>query len=516
MTAAIRIENLRVEYALKRGSRVAVDGIDLTVEPGETVAIVGESGSGKSTLSRALLGITPPNARVSADVLEVAGVSVHESSTDWDAVRGHKVGYIPQDPGVSLNPMLTIGKHFAETYAALRTTLPKQSHRDYAIEALERVGLSEPERRLDQRPGELSGGMRQRVLIALALVGSPAVLVADEPTSALDVTVQRRVLDLLGEAQQATGTGLLLITHDLAVALDRADRVVVMQAGKVVETGTRDEILHSSQHPYTRRLLRDSLRVIDVERTPVESDETAIRIAGIEKSFGKHEVLSGIDLEVRRGTTLGLIGESGSGKSTLARIVTGLERPSGGTVDVSATGGVQFVHQNPFTSLDPRWSIERIVAEPLAIKRVNRRERLAAAKEALVSVGLGEEFVGRKPAELSGGQRQRVAIARAVASGAQTIVLDEAVSALDVTVQSQILSLLVKLQKERNLTYLFITHDLSVVEAFADAVAVIDGGTIVEHAPTREVFDTRASASARALLEAIPGRQIRDDVRSAA
>lgn len=506
MTAAIRIENLRVAYTLKRGSRVAVDGIDLTVEPGETVAIVGESGSGKSTLSRALLGITSPNALVEADVLEIAG----------EGVGGRGVGYIPQDPGVSLNPMLTIGKHFAETYTALRPTLPKASHRDYAIEALERVGLSEPRRRLDQRPGELSGGMRQRVLIALALVGNPDVLVADEPTSALDVTVQRRVLDLLGQMQEATGTALLLITHDLAVALDRADRIVVMQAGSIVEEGTRDEILHASQHPYTRRLLRDSLRVIDIERTPVESEDVAISIAGVTKSFGKHEVLSGIDLEVRRGTTLGLIGESGSGKSTLARIVTGLERASGGTVDASAAGGVQFVHQNPFTSLDPRWSIEKIVAEPLAIKRVRRRDRLAAAKDALAAVGLGDEFLGRGPAELSGGQRQRVAIARAVASGAQTIVLDEAVSALDVTVQSQILTLLVQLQKERGLTYLFITHDLSVVEAFADAVAVIDGGTIVEHAPTRAVFDAPASTSARALLEAIPGRQIRDDVRSAA
>ena len=500
---AIRIENLHVEYALKRTTRVAVDGIDLTVAPGETVAVVGESGSGKSTLSRALLGITPPNARVRADLLEIGGGS-------------NRAGYIPQDPGVSLNPMLSIAGHFAETFAALRPTLPGGSYRDYTIEALERVGISEPQRRIDQRPGELSGGMRQRVLIALALVGNPEVLIADEPTSALDVTVQRRVLDLLSEAQEATGTALLLITHDLAVALERADRIAVMQAGKIIEVGTRDEILHASQHPYTRRLLRDSLRVIDIERTPIDSDEVAVSIDGITKSFGKHQVLHGVDLEVRRGTTLALIGESGSGKSTLARIVTGLEAPSGGTVDVSAANGVQFVHQNPFTSLDPRWSIERIVAEPLAIKRVGKRERTASATSALSAVGLGDEFLGRKPGELSGGQRQRVAIARAVASGAQTIVLDEAVSALDVTVQSQILSLLVQLQKERNLTYLFITHDLSVVEAFADAVAVIDGGAIVEHAPTRDVFDSPASASARALLEAIPGRQIRDDVRSAA
>ena len=530
---AARIRGLRVAYRTRRGSVQALQGVDVTVRRGETVAVVGESGSGKSTLTHALLGITPGNATVSADTLDIAGASVLQASdSQWEKIRGHRVGYIPQDPGVALNPLLSIGAHFAETFAVLRPHLPAASHADYAIEALERVGLSEPERRLRQRPWMLSGGMRQRVLIALALVGAPDLIIADEPTSALDVTIQRKVLDLIDEVRQTSGSGLLLITHDLAVALDRADRIVVMHGGEIVEQGTRDEILHSAAHEYTRQLLRDSLRVVEVDRTDHQiGDSEAIAVAGVTKSFGKaadrQRVLQQIDLIARSGETLALIGESGSGKSTLARIVMGLERADDGEVRVSGTprassrardlaGRIQFVHQNPFTSLDPRWSVERIVTEPLAAaRRVSRRERARAAADALEQVGLGSEFATRRPGELSGGQRQRVAIARALASGADVIVLDEAVSALDVTVQSQILTLLARLQREHGLTYLFITHDLAVVEAFADRVAVIADGRIVELNDTAAVFESPESDEARALLEAIPGRDLRSE-RSAA
>ncbi len=538
-TSVLDIRNLSVAYRSRgrSGQDVhAVVGVDLTVAPGETVAVVGESGSGKSTIAAAVLGLLPGSGTVTGGSIEVAGHPVvGASERELQAVRGRVVALVPQDPNVSLNPTLRIGSQVAEAVRR-RPDVDSRAVDAEVIAALEAAGLDEPELRARQYPHELSGGMRQRVLIAAALAGSPRLLIADEPTSALDVTVQKRILDHLEALVADRGISMLLITHDLGVAADRADRVLVMQAGRIVEQGPPDTILVAPQHPYTRALLAAAPGLGDHGRvvpryTQVPPAPEILRVDNLVKDFrvpraaggaASLRALDDVSFSVRAGQTLALVGESGSGKTTALRIALGLEKPTAGRVlfegeDITDHGWrqmrplrrrFQLVHQNPFSSLDPKFTVLQTITEPLVSfgvgDRTTRRER---AGELLDQVDLPRDHLERRPAELSGGQRQRVAIARALALRPDLILLDEPVSALDVRVQEQILRLLVGLQHELGVSYLFISHDLAVVAQVSHHVAVLRRGQVVEQGSTASVFDRPDSEYTRDLLDAIAGQR---------
>ncbi|ALN72490.1 ABC transporter ATP-binding protein [Aureimonas sp. AU20] len=521
----LRIENLTVSY----DGRPTVRDVGLSIAPGEVVALVGESGSGKTTTAQAVMGLLPANGRIEAGRILLNG----EDIARWPdrrlaAIRGRVVSLVPQDPGSSLDPMQTIGAQLTEIFR-LHGRRDKAANREEALALLARVGLSEPELRFRQYPHELSGGMKQRVLIAIALALKPALVIADEPTSALDVTVQKRILDLIGDLSRENGTAVLLVTHDLAVAADRADRIVVMRGGRIEEEGPARTLLAEPRQAYTKRLLNDA-PVFSPSRRPLPAParhaDPAIVVDGLVHAFGGAKTglpaVDGVSFSVARGTTHALVGESGSGKTTTGRAVAGFLKPTAGRVtvegeDVTRLSGqrlrqfrrrIQLVYQNPFASLDPRQSVEGIVEEPLLnfepIEKAERRRRVAATLE---RVHLPFELAARRPAALSGGQRQRVAIARALILSPSILVLDEAVSALDVTVQAQILSLLGELQRDLGLTYLFISHDLAVVRAIADSVSVMKAGRIVEAGPVEAVFRHPSERYTRQLVEAIPGRR---------
>lgn len=512
--------SLRVGY----GDTVALDGVDVAVRAGEKLAIVGESGSGKSTLALAALGLLPTSARILGGELELAGENVTRASERaLRRLRGRHVGLVPQDPTVSLNPTLRIGPQVAE---AVRRSGVRD--RGGVLEGVHRAlldaGLDAPELRARQFPHELSGGMRQRVLIAIALAGSPRLLVADEPTSALDVTVQRRILDELERVVDEHGLGLVLITHDIGVATDRADRLVVLRHGRVVEEGATSALLRAPSAEYTRELLLAAPGREVPSPRPDASAPELLRLSGVRKRFrlpggGVQSALDGVDLAVRAGQTTALVGESGSGKSTLLRVALGLERSDAGEVRFAGelfgqgAGGVralrrrvQLVQQSPWSSLDPRWPIERSIAEPLRSFGVgDRAARAARVRELAELVALPTALLSRRPAELSGGQRQRVAIARALAIKPELLLLDEPVSALDVSVQEQVLLLLERLQRELGVAYLFVSHDLGVVRRLAHEVVVLRRGEVVESGPAERVFAAPASEYTRELLEAVPG-----------
>jgi len=533
----LQLDDLVVEYrgSGRRAGHRAVDGVSLSVAPGEFVALVGESGSGKSTLVQGALGLLPAAARIERGAIAYSGVDVTRwSEGRLSRIRGSYVGFIPQDPGTSLNPTKRIGRQVIEAVRFTeRSRRSAAEHREAAHVALREAGLENTERLFEQFPHELSGGMKQRVLIAIALAGQPRIIIADEPTSALDVTVQRRILDHLQGLRERLGIGVLLVTHDLGVALDRADRVLVMQQGELVEQGSVDAVLRDPRHEYTRRLLEAAPashagRLEPVgPRLPV--DGVALRADALSKRYalrggGEVVALDGAGLELRAGTTHAIVGESGAGKSTLAAILAGFGTPDTGSVHVGGRETthlrrgalrelrreLQFVFQNPYASLDPRWTVERIVAEPLRAfglvqGRAAQRERVL---ELLDAVALDAAHLRRTPAELSGGQRQRVAIARALALRPKVLVLDEAVSALDVSVQAQILKLLVDLQAELGLSYVFVTHDLGVVRLIADDVTVMRGGRIAESGPAEQVLEAPRDAYTRVLLDAVPGTRL--------
>ncbi|MYM18611.1 dipeptide ABC transporter ATP-binding protein [Brevibacterium sp. 5221] len=507
----------------------AVDGAALTARPGRTVALVGESGSGKSSLAAAAAGLSVPGARVRAAVHTVGGVDMRGAGQRaWRAVHGSVLGFVPQDAGTGLNPVRSVAGQLAHT---LRTRgARRREAAERAAEALAGVGL-EPRLHGRRRPHELSGGQRQRILLALALAGEPRLVIADEPTSALDVTVQRQVLDLLAERTARAGAALVLITHDLGVAADRADDVLVMSGGRIVEAGTAAQVLESPREPYTRRLLAaapglDAPRLIAAPRGgPAQPQEPPVlRAAGLVRDFahggGSVRAVDGVSLELPRGRTLGIVGESGSGKSTTARLLVGLEPADAGEIELlgaPVTGRraeavrlarrVRFVHQDPSASLDPRRSAGDSIAEPLAGFGIGTRaERPARVRALLERVALPADAARRRPGELSGGQRQRVAIARALAVDPEVVVLDEPVSALDVSVQAQILELLAGLQRELGLSYVFISHDLAVVRQIAHDVLVMAQGRVVDAGPTEEVFAAPTAPTTRALLAAVPGR----------
>ena len=525
---------LRVAYRDRSGLRTVVHDIDFEVRAGEVVALVGESGSGKSSTAQALIGLLPEGGLLQQGTVRLNG----ENIAGWpqrrlDGIRGSVISLVPQDPGNSLNPVRTIGEQVAEILT-VHGRASGAAARAKAVELLKRVGLSQPELRAKQYPHELSGGMRQRVLIAIAIALKPSLIIADEPTSALDVTVQRHILDLIDDLRREYGTAVLLVTHDLGIAADRSDRLIVLQHGRIQEQGRTADILRNPQSSYTRRLLADAPSLnARPKRSPPHASVSAapaddiIVVDRLVQDFGtgsdsSFRAVDDVSFRVRRGSTHAIVGESGSGKTTTIRIVSAFQRPTSGQVvidglDLSSLRGetlrlfrkkIQLVYQNPYGSLDPRQTIERIVEEPLLnFERLPRRERLAKVAATLEKVRLPTDLLQRRPHALSGGQRQRVAIARALVLDPQILVLDEAVSALDVTVQAQILDLLDELQRELGLTYLFVSHDLAVVRQIADTVSVLNGGLLVETGGVEDVFSNPKSPYTRELIDAVPGKK---------
>jgi len=541
----LSIRDLQVRYRTRRGDVDAVRGVSLDVEAGSVTALVGESGSGKSTVAQAAIGLLASNGFVSGGSIRLSertdGVTdlVGLPERRWRNLRGRCIALIPQDPGNSLNPVATIGWSVGEALRIHGWT-DRTKIRARVLDLLERVGIDDPEARARQYPHELSGGMRQRVLIAAALALRPELIIADEPTSALDVTVQRTVLDLLDEIRTETGTGILFITHDLAVAADRSDALVVMRRGHVEESGPTAEVLAAPGSAYTRTLLADApslARVVEraAPAAPTLAADPLVEVAGLTQEFprpGRSPLVAVDDVSftVARGTTHAIVGESGSGKTTTGRSIAGFHRPTAGRIDVAGTEvttlagrrarrafhrTTQLVYQNPYASLDPRQSIAEILTEPLRNYGIgSRAERADRASHHLELVALDPDIATRRPRELSGGQRQRVAIARALIVEPELVVLDEAVSALDVTVQAQILRLLARLQADLGLTYVFISHDLAVVRQVADTVSVLQRGRQVEHGPAARVFDDPQHEYTRQLLAAIPGASLRAHLSS--
>ncbi|MDX3107987.1 ABC transporter ATP-binding protein [Nonomuraea angiospora] len=529
MTPLLEIRDLSVAFRTRRQDVTVVKGVSMEVLPGQTVAVVGESGSGKSTTAAAVNRLLPDNGRVTGGRILFDGRDLTAlSGREMRAIRGAGIGLVPQDPMSNLNPLMRVGDQIAEALEVHGVATGKAA-RSRVLELLDLVGIPDPARRIGQYPHEFSGGMRQRALIAMGLACRPKLLIADEPTSALDVTVQRRILDQLEQLTAEMGTAVLLITHDLALAAERADVVAVMHDGRIVETGRAAEILAEPAHEYTRRLLNavPSLSSVRVAQPSQESEDLVV-VEGLRKVFpirGTGEELTAVDevsFRIPKGRTVSIVGESGSGKSTTANLLLGLDDLTSGSIrfdgtDLAALGRrelfafrrrVQPVFQNPYASLDPRYPVGKSIAEPLRVHRVGTAaERRKAAAELLEKVSLPASMADRLPHELSGGQRQRVAIARALALSPELVVLDEAVSALDVLVQAQILELLAGLQRELGLSYLFISHDLAVVRMISHEVHVMRGGRIVESGTAEDVFDRPAADYTRELLAAIPGNR---------
>lgn len=528
-SALLKIDNLAVSYQTRRGDVAAVSGVSLEVHPGEITAIVGESGSGKSTSAMAAIGLLPRNASIDTGEVHFKGRDITNlSGGEWRQLRGQQIALIPQDPNNSLNPVKTIGASVEEAMV-IHNHGSAAERKKRAIELLGTVGIDDPERRYAQYPHELSGGMKQRVLIAAALSLEPELIIADEPTSALDVTVQKVILDLLDRMREELGLGILFITHDLAVAGDRADRIVVMEKGQVREEGWAATVLTDPQDDYSKRLLADapSLAAPTIRREGAAKGsitEPLVKVSGLTKAYGDFTAVNNVSFEVRPGSTHALVGESGSGKTTTGRMVSLFETPTSGSVSVGGVdilgadaserkelrSNIQLVYQNPYSSLDPRMRIGDIIAEPYRnFTKASKSKAQARAKEYLELVALDADMYSRRPRELSGGQRQRVAIARALIVEPELVILDEAVSALDVTVQAQIIRLLDKLQKDLSLTYIFISHDLAVVRQISDTVSVLRRGEQVEHGVTEDVFRNPQSDFTRDLIGAIPGQRYR-------
>ena len=526
ITPVLQVENLNIAYRSGQQHKRVVHNVSFRVNRGEVVALVGESGSGKTTTAQAIIGLLTQNGERESGKIWLNGTEItHWSQKRLDVLRGASISLIPQDPGSSLNPVKTIGDQVGEILL-LHERLSRREREARVIALLARVGLSHPEQRTRQYPHQLSGGMKQRVLIAIAIALKPALIIADEPTSALDVTVQKRILDLIDELRRESGTAVLFVTHDLAVAAARADRILVFRQGEIQEQGRTDAVIHHPQHAYTRQLFGDAPALSGALATPPQASfsQPAIEISGLNKYFslGKEEgfqALNNVSFSVARGTTHALVGESGSGKTTLARILLGFQQADSGSIvldgiDISALRGealrqlrqkIQLVYQNPFASLDPSQTLFRVIEEPLLnFAPVSREERRQRVEEVASRVALPLALLDRKPHELSGGQRQRVAIARALVLRPQILVLDEATSALDVTIQAQILTLLQQLQQELGLTYLFISHDLATVRQLAHSVSVLRAGQQVDCGTTADIFSLPASPYTRELIAAIP------------
>ncbi|MFG2778652.1 dipeptide ABC transporter ATP-binding protein [Streptomyces prunicolor] len=510
MDVLVEVTDLTVGF----GSLRAVDGLSFRLEKGAALGLVGESGSGKSTVASALLGLHRGTGADVGGSVRVAGIDVQEASdADLHRLRGGKAAMVFQDPLSSLDPYYAIGDQIAEVYR-VHTRVSRRAARARAVEVLDRVGIPDALRRSRSRPHEFSGGMRQRALIAMALACEPDLLIADEPTTALDVTVQAQILDLLHTLREETGLGLLLVTHDVGVAAESVDEILVMRHGRAVEHGPVDTVLGAPTEPYTRDLLGAVPRV-DVPRAPSEASsaaqEVVLEATGLRREFGRGKrafaAVDDVSLTIHRGETLGIVGESGSGKTTLGRMLVGLLKPTAG--EIKPGGGVrpdvQMVFQDPVSSLNPRRSVGESIADPLRARGERDEESIRGrVRELLERVGLEGAHYDRYPHEFSGGQRQRVGIARALAADPRVIVCDEPVSALDVTTQAQVVALLGELQRELGLALVFVAHDLAVVRQVSDRVAVMRRGRIVEQGPADEVYDAPQDPYTKQLLAAVP------------
>ncbi|MFF1650294.1 dipeptide ABC transporter ATP-binding protein [Streptomyces sp. NPDC058240] len=504
----VEVSDLSISF----GDVRAVDGLSFSLEAGGALGVVGESGSGKSASAYALLGLHRGTGAKVGGSIRVAGVDVTAADdAELRALRGAKAAMVFQDPLSSLDPYYAVGDQIAEVYR-VHHRASRRAARARAVEVLDRVGIPDAVRRSRSRPHEFSGGMRQRALIAMALACEPQLLIADEPTTALDVTVQAQILDLLHDLRRETGMGLLLVTHDVGVAAESVDEVLVMQSGRAVERGPVGEVLVAPREPYTRALLAAVPRVAEgrIPSGAKPADDAGaplVEAVDVRQVFGRGKsalaAVDGVSLTVRRGETLGIVGESGSGKTTLGRMLVGLLAPTSGRLTREAR--VQMVFQDPVSSLNPRRSIGESVADPL--RASGERDEVvirARVRDLLTRVGLAPESYDRYPHEFSGGQRQRVGIARALAAEPELIVCDEAVSALDVTTQAQVTALLAELQRELGLALVFIAHDLAVVRQVSDRVAVMRQGRIVEEGEVGQVYENPRDPYTKQLLAAVP------------
>ncbi|MGV3548944.1 ABC transporter ATP-binding protein [Rhizobium sp.] len=565
-TDLLRVENLSISFSLLGGRIEAVKRADLRVLPGKVTALVGESGSGKSVISQAVMGLLPNSATASGKIVfhdaakgkgPVDLLSLPPDGPEMRGLRGARMGMIFQEPMTSLSPLHTIGNQISEVLT-IHTGQSRAERKEATVEMLSLVGFRDPARAYDMYPFELSGGMRQRAMIAMALICRPALLIADEPTTALDVTIQAQILQLLRELQEKLDMAMLLITHDLGVVANVADEVVVIYHGEIMESGPVDAIFRRPSHPYLKGLMAavphfdmhpgerlkalrdmpvDASRLMDKTHNPNQPrDGVLLSVRDVVKTFGSRKsgwfgkssappmrAVDGVSFDVMRGECLGLVGESGCGKTTLSKILMRAVTPDSGSVTFNAAKGpidlldargdqlqalrahIQMVFQDPVASLSPRMTIRNIVAEPLEIHdRGDAKSRAQKVIDLLEATGLGQRHLNRYPHGLSGGQRQRVGIARALALGPDLLLCDEPVSALDVSVQAQILNLLKDLQSELGLTYIFISHNLAVVDYMADRIAVMCAGRIVEIAPRETLMRNPAHPYTKSLLSAVP------------
>ena len=527
----LRVTGLVTTFTTAEETVRAVDGVSFDVGPGQILGIVGESGSGKSVTSRSIMRMVRKPGEITDGRIELRGRDLLAlSSAEMREVRGKEIAMIFQDPQAALNPVIKIGEQIAE---ALRIHgVFGDEARRRTLELLAQVGIPEPEKAANRYQHEYSGGMRQRVVIAIALANKPSVLIADEPTTALDVTIQAQILQLLRDLRDELGIAIIFITHDMGVVAEICDDVLVMYKGKVVEHGPVRRILDSPEHPYTIGLMNAVPRMDAPLRAPFSDDGTsgpALEVVnlrtdvmagrrGIFRRLAPFYAVDGVSLQVSRGETLSLVGESGCGKSTLSRTIVGIQRPASGTIVVggrdvtqatpanraAVVAGVQYVFQDPYSSLNPRRTAGQSLEEALGQAGVPRRDIPDRAVELLERVGLGANYLNRYPFAFSGGQRQRVGIARALAGRAEVLILDEPVSALDVSIQAEILDLLTRLQTELGLGYLFISHDLAVVREISHRVAVMYKGKIVETGTAAEVFDEPQHEYTQKLLASTP------------
>ncbi|MGI8463494.1 dipeptide ABC transporter ATP-binding protein [Pectobacterium punjabense] len=544
-TPLLRVDSLSVTFPSPFGPIRSVKNLSFQVNAGEILALVGESGSGKSVTARTLVGLSGEGVDVQANAIELTR---HDGSLcdlryltdrDWRAIRGREIGFVLQDALVSLDPLRKIGQEVAEPILTHRL-LPRQQVPARVAELLKQAGIPDPENRAAQYPHELSGGLRQRALIASALAAGPQLLIADEPTTALDATVQKQVLKVFTALAQA-GHGVLLITHDLAVVADVADRVIVMQQGSLVEGGEARQILSAPTHPYTRKLLAaiptastrgkwlagaDPLQggiAPSLTADRINTDTVALTADRIAVSFkrpdgSRMQAVNQVSLEIKRGETLGIVGESGSGKTTLGKVILALQKPDSGDVRLADSAWstltererrplrarIQTITQDPLSSFDPQFTVAQILNQPLRLRRdLSEDEKQRRILTLLEYVGLTPDLLARRPRALSGGQRQRVSIAQALASEPEILICDEPVSALDVTTQAQVLDLLVALQRQLGLTMLFISHDLGVVQHMSHRIAVMKDGDIVETGPVEQIFNQPQHPYTRLLLSTV-------------
>jgi len=540
----LEVTDLAIAFPTERGARTVVDGVSFRLERGRTLGIVGESGSGKSMTALALMGLVPAPGRVVRGRIAFDGVDITGASEDTlRTLRGGRIAMIFQDPSSALNPVFSVGSQIAEAYR-LHHAVSRTEARRRAIAALTEVGIADAALRADSFPHQLSGGMRQRCMIAMALINEPDLLIADEPTTALDVTVQAQILTLMRDVQQRRGLGLVFISHNLAVVSQMADDIVVMQTGRIVEQAPARTLFATPAHAYTRRLI-DAVALPDHPASATPSDDTRDGTAGeplvetidLQKRFpirtpglfgrnlGAVQALNGVSFDIRRGETFAIVGESGSGKSTLAKTLLGLHAADAGAIRFdnapiavsiakrprSLRRRLQMIFQDPYASLNPRLSAADAICEPLVIHKIGTdAERHARVADAAHAVGIDPAELGKYPHEFSGGERQRIAIARAIIAEPDLILADEPLSSLDVSIQAQVIALLQALKDRLGLTYLFISHDLAVVARLADRVAVMYAGRIVEQAPAESLFANPRHPYTKALLDSVPRLEAAD------